>query len=390
LSFARPSRRVDALPQQFFARLVRIAGDMATAGIDVINLGQGNPDQPTPAHIVEALCIAAQDPVSHRYCPFSGIRELKDAAVHWYRERFGVELDPEDEICIMIGSKIGLQEISLCLLEEGDVCLMPDPGYPDYWSGVVLAGGVSHRMPLLESNGYLPDYAAIPREVLHRARLMFLNYPTNPTGAVASAEFFAETVTFARRHELVVAHDLAYGDLVYDGRRPLSFLQTPGAIEVGVEFCTLSKSYNMAGWRVGFAAGNRDLIRLLNVIQDHLNCSQFAAVQRAAAVALTGPQDSVRQLRDLYETRRDTWVRACDDIGWNVTPSAGSFFVWNPVPKGYTAASFAERLLREAHIVTAPGVGFGTAGEGYIRTSLCAPAHRLEEATRRIGNLGVF
>lgn len=390
MSFARPARRIKALPPQFFSRLVKAAGDLSTAGHDVINLGQGNPDQPTPAHVVEALCYAAQDPATHKYPPFSGLPAMKEAVAHWYAERFQVNLDPEAEVCITIAAKVALQEVSLCLLEEGDICLMPDPGYPDYWSGVALAGAQSYPMPLLAANQFLPDYAAIPREVLQQAKLMFLNYPTNPTGAVAPPAFFTQTVNLAREHRFVVAHDLAYGDLVFDGRRPISFLQTPGAKEVGVEFCTLSKSYNMAGWRIGFVAGNREIIHMLNVLQDHLHCSQFAAIQHAAIAALTGPQDGVWQLRDLYQERRDVWVSACEAIGWKVTPSAGSFFVWCPVPDGFTATSFADLLLQKAHIVTAPGVGFGKAGEGYVRVGLCTSSQRLEEAAQRIGRLGVF
>ena len=390
LSYITPARRLNRLPAQLFARLVATTQALQAGGHDVINLGQGNPDLPTPDHVVEAVRRAATDMATHKYIPFSGLRSLRQAAADWYARKFNVALDPETELCILIGAKLGLQEISLCLLNEGDICLMPDPCYPDYWSGVALAGAEQYNMPLTAENRFLPDLTAIPKEVAQAARLMFLNYPTNPTGAVATPAFFADVVSFARQHEIVVAHDLAYGDLLFDGKRPISFLQTPGAKEVGVEFCTLSKSYNMAGWRIGFAAGNKAVIAAMNLLQDHLNCSQWGAIQQAAIAALSGPQDCVEALRDEYQRRRDTWVKAARQAGWHVQPSSGSIFVWCPVPSSFTSESFADLLLRECHVVVAPGVGFGPAGEGYVRVSLTTPADRLAEAARRIGQLGVF
>jgi aminotransferase len=390
LSVIHLAQRIENLPSQLFARLVATTEAMQAAGHDVINLGQGNPDLPTPAHIVEAARRAATDPSTHRYSLFSGLSVLKEAAAGWYKRGYGVVLDPETEICILMGSKLGLQEISLCLLNEGDFCLMPDPGYPDYWSGVALAGARSYRVPLEARHNFLPDLSAIPKEVANAAKLLFLNYPTNPTGAVADLPFFEGVVRYAKEHRIAVAHDLAYGDLVYDGRTPVSFLQTPGAKEVGVEFCTLSKSYNMAGWRIGFVAGNKEIIRAMNLIQDHLNCSQWGAIQIAAATALSGPQDSVRELRAEYQRRRDAWITAAREIGWKITPPDGSFFVWCPVPPPYTSQSFSDLLLQECHVVTAPGVGFGPAGEGYVRVSLTTTPERLREAAGRVGRLRVF
>lgn len=390
MSFIHRASRIRRLPNQLFARLVGQTVALQAAGHDVINLGQGNPDLPTPAHIVEALQQAAQDPVMHRYIPFGGLTALKEAAAEWYLRQYNVALDPEAEICILIGAKLGLQEISLCLLEEGDICLVPDPGYPDYWSGIALAGARQHTMPLTSENHYLPNLSLIPEEVARAARLIFVNYPTNPTGAVASPAFFADLVQFARENQIAVAHDLAYGDLVFDRRRQLSFLQTPGARDVGVEFCTLSKSYNMAGWRIGFAAGNREIIGAMNLLQDHLNCSQWGAIQRAAVAALTGPQDPVRELAAEYQRRRDAWIAAARSIGWEIPPSAGSFFVWCPVPPNHTSESFADLLLRECHVVVAPGVGFGPAGEGHVRISLTTTPERLDLAAQRIAKLKVF
>ncbi|MFO7171780.1 MAG: aminotransferase class I/II-fold pyridoxal phosphate-dependent enzyme [Bacillota bacterium] len=386
----RPSSRLQALPSHFFARIVRTAREMAAAGHDVINLGQGNPDLPTPPHIVERLVAAARDPRTHGYSPFDGLPELKEAIAAWYRRRFGVEVDPHREVAILIGAKVGLQEISLCLLEPGDVALVPDPGYPDYWSGIALAGARLHPLPLRPENGFVPDFAEVPPAVAEKVRLVFLNSPANPTGAVYPPEAVQEAIAFAQRYGAALAFDAAYLDLVYDGREPMSFLQFPGAREVGVEFHTLSKSFNMAGWRIAFCAGNPDLIAQLNLLQDHLHCSQFPAIQLAAAAALLGPYEPVEALRDEYRRRRDAFVAACRRIGWEVPPPAGSFFVWCPVPAGMTAADFADRVLREAHTVVAPGTAFGAHGEGYVRVSLTAPVERLEEAAERIGRLGLF
>lgn len=386
----KPAQRIQNLPNQLFAGLVKTAMTLQAAGHDVINLGQGNPDLPTPPHVVSALVAAAQDPANHRYCPFSGIPELKEAIAHWYQRRFAVELNPDREVCILIGSKIGLQEISLCYLEPGDLCLMPDPCYPDYWSGIALAGADMYRMPLLAANGFLPDLAAIPTAVAERAKLMFLNFPCNPTGAAIVPEALADVIAYCQKHDIWLVYDAAYCDLVYDGRRPFSLLQCPGGRGAGIEIQTLSKSFNMAGWRIAFAAGNAEVIGALNLIQDHLNCSQFPAVQRAAAAALLGPEDSVHALRATYEERRNAFVEACHEVGWPVPPPAGSFFVWCPTPPGYTAAQFSDLLLEKTHIVTAPGTGFGHAGEGYVRVSLCTDAQRLREAAGRIGALGIF
>ncbi len=391
ISRFEPADRMKQLPTQFFSSLVAKANAKAAQGFDVINLGQGNPDRPTPAHIVEALQAAADNPQYHRYPPFSGYRFLKEAVVHRYKEDYGVELDPDREVAILFGGKTGLVEISQCLLNPGDVCLVPDPGYPDYWSGVALAGARMSMMPLRAANGYLPDYRAIAAEDLTRAKLMFLNYPNNPTSAVASREFYRETIEFASRHGIAVASDFAYGAIGFGVERPVSFLELPGAKEVGIEFYTLSKTYNMAGWRVGFALGNEKLVGLINLIQDHYYCSLFGGIQEAAAAALTGPQQCVSELVDVYRSRRDTLYQALEGIGWTgLQPPEGSFFCWLPVPNGYKSAEFADVLLEKAHIVVAPGIGFGTHGEGYVRLGLLTGEDRLREAAERIGKLGLF
>jgi L-glutamine---4-(methylsulfanyl)-2-oxobutanoate aminotransferase len=385
-----PARRLQSLPEQFFAALVGKANARAASGRDVINLGQGNPDLPTPPAIVERLKLAAENPKYHKYPPFRGFPFLKEAVAHRYKEDYGVELDPEKEIAVLFGGKTGLVELSQTLLNPGDVCLVPDPGYPDYWSGVALAGAEMAFMPLREANGFLPDYSEIPADKLNKAKLMFLNYPNNPTSATAPQSFYEQTVAFAEKHGIVVASDFAYGAIGFDGRRPVSFLQTPGAKDVGIEFYTMSKSYNMAGWRVGFALGNPQVIELINLIQDHMYCSLFGGIQEAAAEALTGPQDSVRELVATYERRRDTLYGALSEIGWQADKPAGSFFCWLPVPKGHTSMAFADLLLEQADIVVAPGTGFGTHGEGFVRLGLLTDEARLKEVAARIGRLGLF
>ncbi|MGO4372477.1 pyridoxal phosphate-dependent aminotransferase, partial [Paenibacillus sp. MCAF20] len=334
-----PAERMKVLPTQFFAKLVGKANAQAAKGHDVINLGQGNPDQPTPSHIVAKLQESAANPLYHKYPPFSGYAFLKEAVAKRYKEDYDVDVDPATEVAILFGGKTGLVEISQCLLNPGDVCLVPDPGYPDYWSGVALAGAEMSFMPLTANNDYLPDYTAITPDIASRAKLMFMNYPNNPTGAVASSEFYAETVKFAAEQGIVVASDFAYGAIGFDGKKPISFLQTPGAKEVGVEFYTLSKTYNMAGWRVGFAIGNAQIVSLINLIQDHYYCSLFGGIQEAAALALTGPQDCVVELTARYESRREALFSALEQIGWKAARPGGSFFCWLPVPEGHTSQS---------------------------------------------------
>ena len=370
--------------------MVAKANQATAKGYDLINLGQGNPDLPTPVHIVEEAQRAIADPIHHKYPPFQGRIELKEAVSKWYRKEFAVELDPEQEVAIVFGGKTGLIEVAQVLLNPGDVCLVPDPGYPDYWSGVALTGATMSFMPLLEENQFLPDYSKLATSEVEKAKLMYLNYPNNPTSATASLPFFEETVKWADQHGVVVCHDFAYGAIGFDGDKPVSFLQTTGAKEVGVEVYTLSKTYNMAGWRVGFVVGNREIVRLINLLQDHLFVSLFGAVQMAAAHALTSSQECVKQLVDTYQSRRDVLFKGLQRIGWNATPPKGSFFAWLPVPENFTSVSFSDYLLEKAHIVVAPGLGFGQHGEGYVRVGLLTTEERLEEAVLRLEKLDLF
>lgn len=384
------SELLNSLPKQFFASLVKKVSSYVAEGYDVINLGQGNPDQPTPDHIVKKLQEAAANPLNHKYSPFQGHKYLKQAAVNFYAREYGVDLDPEKEVAILFGGKAGLVEIPQCLLNAGDTILVPDPGYPDYWSGVALAQANMVTMPLKEENDFLPVYENIDSADLDNAKLMFLNYPNNPTGATATPEFFEKTVELANKTNICVVHDFAYGAIGFDGQKPLSFLQTPGAKEIGIEIYTLSKTYNMAGWRVGFAVGNPSVIAALELLQDHLYVSIFGGIQEAAAEALNASQECVAELNNLYESRRNVLINGLQSIGWNVTSPKGSFFAWLKVPSGYTSEEFADFLLEKAHIAVAPGIGFGTFGEGYVRVGLLTSEDRMEEAVRRIKALEIF
>ncbi|WP_077213548.1 pyridoxal phosphate-dependent aminotransferase [Bacillus dakarensis] len=384
------SERLKKLPEQFFASLVNKVSKAVAEGRNVINLGQGNPDQPTPKHIVKALQESAEDPGTHRYSPFRGIDELKEAAATFYKNQYNVDIDPKTEVAIMFGAKSGLVQLPLCLLNEGDLMLLPDPGYPDYMSGVVLANVDYKTFPLKAENNFLPDFAAIPAEQKEAAKLMYLNYPNNPTGATADRSFFEETVAFAKEHNITIMHDFAYGAIGFDGKRPVSFLEVEGAKDIGVEMYTLSKTYNMAGWRVGFAVGNPAIIEAINLIQDHLHCSLFPAVQKAAAAALTDDQKCVDELVARYEQRRNTLIEACRNIGWDVQAPTGSFFAWLPVPKGFTSESFADFLLEKADVAVAAGKGFGEFGEGYVRVGLLVDDDVLIEAVNRIDKLNLF
>ncbi|MFC7322097.1 pyridoxal phosphate-dependent aminotransferase [Halobacillus campisalis] len=379
----QPSDAIKRLPDQFFATLVNKLNTYQQKGHDLINLGQGNPDQPTPDHIVKSLQKAAENPINHKYPPFQGFEHLKEAVATFYKREYDVDIDPSSEVSILFGSKAGLVELNQCFLNPGDIALVPDPGYPDYWSGVALAEGVMEPMPLREENGFLPDYNEIDPDVLAKAKLLFLNYPNNPTGAVANPEFFEETIQLANQNDFCVVHDFAYGAIGFDGQKPLSFLQMPGAKDVGVEIYTMSKTYNMAGWRIAFAVGNKSVVKALDVIQDHYYCSLFGAVQDAAATALLDSQQCVEDLRAAYEQRRNLLEEGLKDAGYETTPCKGSFFMWLKAPEGFTSESFADALLKETGLFVAPGIGFGTYGESYVRIGLNNSEEKLKDAIGR-------
>ncbi|QQK76189.1 pyridoxal phosphate-dependent aminotransferase [Salicibibacter cibarius] len=384
------SKAIQRLPDQYFAKLEKSILALKDQGHDVINLAQGSPDQPTPKHIIESLQEAAEEPRYHKYSPFQGFRFLKEAAADYYNHHYNVDLDPDEEVCVLFGGKGGLVEVSECMLDKGDVALVPDPGYPDYWSGVALADAQMEMMPLREEHHFLPQYEAISEAAKEKAKLLFINYPNNPTGAVADRAFFEESVDFASANDICVVHDFAYGALSFDGKRHESFLEVPGAKETGIEIYTLSKTYNMAGWRIAFAVGNRSVIQMLNKIQDHMYVSLFGGIQKAAADALKGPQDNVDELIDMYQSRRDVLMEKAREMGWKGEAPKGSFFAWFPCPDGMTSDAFASKLLKEAHVAVAPGRGFGEHGEGYVRLGLVNDEKTIEEALDRIAKLNVF
>jgi LL-diaminopimelate aminotransferase len=376
------ARRIEALPPYLFAELDRRLDAKRSEGVDVISLGVGDPDMPTPRHVVEAVQEAAEDPSTHQYPSYYGMPAFRQAVARWYSDRFGVTLDPDTQVLPLIGSKEGLAHLSVAFIDPGDEALVPDPGYPVFGIGTMLAGGTSVPMRLEASSGFLPDLAAItPGE---RAKILWLNYPSNPTAAVADVEFFEGAVAFAHRHGLLLAHDAAYSEMTFDGYVAPSVLQVPGALDVAIEFGSVSKTHNMTGWRAGWVVGNADAIRALSTVKTNLDSGIWNAVQRAAIVALEGPQDHVEEQRAVYQKRRDVVIAAFRDLGWDVEPPRGSIYVWLATPPGEGSAEFANRLLDSTGVVVAPGTGYGAAGEGFFRISLTVPDDRLAEALERI------
>ena len=367
-------------PPYPFAELGRLKRKAIEDGVDLIDFGIGDPDQPTPKHIVEALQRAAADPVTHQYDETGrGLPAYRNAIVSWYRDRFGVELDPDREVLRLIGAKEGLAHLAWAVLDPGDVALVPDPAYPVYNVASMFAGAEVHRFPLVEGADYLPDLAAVPAEALDRARLMYLCYPNMPTGAVAGIDFYGDLVTFARERDIFVCLDMAYSELYYDGHKPHSILEVEGAKDVAIEIHSLSKTYNMTGWRLGFAVGGAHALDALEKLKSNLDSGAFLAIQEAGAAALTGPQDCADTMRALYQKRRDLLVDGLAEIGWRIPRPKGTCYVWAPVPDGYTSAGLAEALLRDAGVLATPGSAYGQHGEGYLRFSLTVQGQRQEE-----------
>lgn len=379
--------RLKALPPYLFAELDRMKAEVAARGIDIISLGVGDPDLPTLPNIVARLKTAVDNPVHHRYPSYEGMPSFRQAVAQWYGERFGVTLDPAHEVVSLIGSKEGIAHAPLAFINPGDVVLCPDPGYPVYTIGTMFAGGEAYIMPLSEENNFLPDLSAIPMDILDRARIMFLNYPNNPTSAVATREFFEEAVAFATRNNILVCHDAAYTEVYYDDEPPMSFLQMPGAHEVGIEFHSLSKTYNMTGWRIGWVCGNREAVNALGKIKTNIDSGIFQAVQEAGIEALQGDQQPVDDLRGIYQSRRDLACGFLSKAGFSFMAPKATFYVWVRTPEGLSSAQFAGRILTETGVVLTPGNGFGAHGEGYFRISLTVSEERLQEALERIGTV---
>jgi LL-diaminopimelate aminotransferase len=381
--------RLKKLPPYLFAEIDRQKKEVRARGVDLVDLGIGDPDLPTPPHVIDALARAAREAKNHRYPDYEGLLAFREAAASWYRQRFGVQLDPASEVLALIGSKEGTAHVPLAFVNPGDVVLVPDPGYPVYAAGTWFAGGEPYLLPLRAERGFLPDLEAVPPDVLRRAKMLFLNYPNNPTAAVATPEFFAQVVDFARRHGVIVCHDAMYSELRFDGYEPPSFLQTPGAREVGIEFHSCSKTYSMTGWRLGFVVGNREVVAGLGRVKTNVDSGVFQAVQEAGIAALTGPQDYVAQVRAIYQERRDIVIAGLRKLGLPATPPRATFFVWAPVPDGSDSRKWASRLLQEAGVVVTPGVGFGAAGEGFYRIALTVDKARIAEAMARLARLSL-
>jgi LL-diaminopimelate aminotransferase len=352
--------------------------------MDLINLGVGDPDLPTPEPIVRRLQKSAEDPKNHQYPSYEGMRAFREAVADWYRVRFNVPLDPGSEVLTLIGSKEGIGHLPLAFLNPGDRSLCPDPAYPVYSIGTMFAGGAPYFLPLRRENRFLPELDRIPASVLKRSRLLFINYPNNPTSAVADTGFFKKVVAFAKRHRLIVCHDAAYSEIYYDGLRPASFLEVEGARDVGIEFHSLSKTFNMTGWRIGFAVGNREIIAGLGKIKSNLDSGAFQAVQEAGIEALRLPDSVTDGIRRIYQERRDLFVPGLTALGLDVEIPKAAFYVWIRTPKRTGSSRFVQRLLTEAGIVSTPGQGFGAAGEGYIRMTLTVGTERLREALERL------
>jgi LL-diaminopimelate aminotransferase len=383
------AKRLGRIPPYLFAEIDRKVREKQKAGVDVISLGIGDPDLPTPQRIVSVLQEAAADPANHRYPSYFGLAELREAIAGWYRTRFDVSLDAATEILPTLGSKDGISHVPLALVDPGDVVLAPDPGYTVYATGAIMAGADPYMMPLTIENQWLPDLDSIPDQVAQRARLMWLNYPNNPTAAVAGREFLEQAVEFCHRHGIVLCHDAPYSEICFDGYRPLSLFEIPGAKEVGLEFHSLSKTYNMTGWRIGWVCGREDLVGLVGQLKTNIDSGIFQAIQWSAVEALNGGEEETRAACETYARRHRLVADTLSTLGWSIKPPRATFYVWAPVPNGYDSIGFAGYVLDQVGVNITPGVGFGAHGEGYFRLSVTAPDARLEEAMTRLRKLNL-
>lgn len=379
------AQRLDHLPPYLFARIDAMKAEKRAQGVDVIDLGVGDPDLATPSHIIDALVEAARNPATHHYPDYTGMLAFREAVAGWYSDRFGIELDPKTEVLALIGSKEGIAHIPEAFVNPGDYVLIPSPGYPVYQTSTLFAEGKPWYMPLSEENGFLPDFSAIPTDVCAKSRLMFLNYPNNPTGAIAPLSFFEEAVEFAQDNDVIIVHDNAYSEIAFDGYQAPSFLEVRGAMDVGVEMHSLSKTYNMTGWRIGMAAGSADIIAGLGRVKTNIDSGAFDAIQMAGITALTSSQECIADSCAVYKERRDILVSGLREMGFEVTSPKATFYVWLKVDD---SMEFAAKMLNEAGIVVTPGIGFGDAGEGYVRFAITRSVERIEEALERMR--GVF
>ncbi|WP_066376202.1 MULTISPECIES: aspartate aminotransferase [unclassified Anabaena] len=389
LDWITPADRIQQLPPYVFARLDELKAKAREQGIDLIDLGMGNPDGATPQPVVEAAMKALQDPSNHGYPPFEGTASFRRAITTWYKRRYDVVLDPDSEALPLLGSKEGLSHLAIAYINPGDVVLVPSPAYPAHFRGPVIAGGKIHSLILKPENDWLIDLTAIPEEVARQAKILYFNYPSNPTAATAPREFFEEIVAFAKKYEILLVHDLCYAELAFDGYQPTSLLEIPGAKDIGVEFHTLSKTYNMAGWRIGFVVGNRHIIQGLRTLKTNLDYGIFAALQTAAETALQLPDIYLHEVQQRYRTRRDFLIEGFGQLGWDIPKTKATMYLWVKCPVGMGSTDFALNLLQQTGVVVTPGNAFGVAGEGYVRISLIADCDRLGEALNRIKQAGI-
>ncbi|AFY83685.1 pyridoxal phosphate-dependent aminotransferase [Oscillatoria acuminata] len=384
------AKRLEKIPPYLFAEIDRKRHELIAKGIDIINMGVGDPDKPTPTHILQAMHAAIEDPATHNYPPYQGTQEFREAAVQWMEKRFGVKgLDPDQEIVSSIGSKEAIHNTFLAFVEPGDYTLIPDPGYPVYRSSTLFAGGEPYVMPLTPEREFLPDLEAIPEAVARQTKLLWINYPSNPTGAIASLEFFEKLVAFCRKHDILLCHDHAYAEMAYDGYKPPSVLEVPGAKDVTLEFHSLSKAYNMTGWRIGFAVGNAKGIQGLRQVKSNVDSGVFKAIQRAAIAGFSTTEEELQSVISVYQNRRDILIQGLQSLGWPISPPKATLYVWTPVPPGYSSSEFVTLLLEKCGIIVPPGNGYGAAGEGFFRIALTLTEERIMEGIHRMKDAGI-
>lgn len=383
------SERLEQIPPYLFAEIDRKIAEAKAKGIDIISLGIGDPDKPTLPPVVEAMHKAIDNPKNHDYPPYNGTEGFRKGACDWMKRRFGVELNPDTEMLANIGSKEAIAHVFFAYVDKGDYTLVPDPGYPVYHNATIFAGGTPYEMPLLEENGYLPDFDKIPADVAKKAKLMFLNYPNNPTSATADLDFWKKAVDFCKKYDILLCSDMAYSEMTFDGYKAPSVLQVEGAKDVAIEFYSHSKSYNMTGWRVGFVCGNADAIKALGTIKNNIDSGTFKAIQEAATAAFTVDEKYINDLNKMYQERRDAAEEGFRELGWNIKPSKATFYLWLPVPHGMTSEEFVTVMLEKAHVVVPSGNGYGKYGEGYFRVALTKDVETIKECIRRMKDAGI-
>lgn len=383
------SERLEKIPPYLFAEIDRKIAEAKAKGFDIISLGIGDPDTPTLAPVVEEMHRAIDNPKNHDYPPYNGTEKFRKAACDWMKRRFGVELNPDTQMLANIGSKEAIAHVFFAFVDKGDYTLVPDPGYPVYKNATIFAGGTPYSMPLKEENGYLPDFDKIPEDIAKKSKLMFLNYPNNPTGAVADLDFYKKAVDFCKKYDILLCSDMAYSEMTFDGYKAPSVLQVEGAMDVAIEFYSHSKSYNMTGWRVGFVCGNAEAVKALGTIKNNIDSGTFKAIQDAAAVAFSIDNSLIESLNKMYQERRDVAENGLRELGWDIKPSKATFYLWLPVPKGMTSEEFVTAMLEKAHVVVPPGNGYGQYGEGYFRIALTKDAETIKECIRRMKEAGI-